>query len=388
MPSLLLGVSGSIAAFKVPEILRFLIKQKQFFSGIILTQNARQFVSPLVLEVLGKTKVYNHLHFFESSIPHLSLAKNSDALVVLPCTATAISKFANAIADDLLSATFLSFTGPKLLIPAMHSEMIENPIVQNNIARLKSYGVQILDSLYGELSSGDHGYGRMASAAWISNAIETLFLPKIDLSGKKILISMGGTREDIDSVRFISNRSTGKLGEALAFMAKFYGANVSIISTNPLEETHFETEIYVESAAQMQKAVLEKFPSQDALIMVAAVSDFSTDKQATKLKRRDQETFLTLKPSEDILKVASKQKVAHQKLIGFCLEETEQLDHEAKRKLNEKGLDFIVANTSDMIGKLKRTLTLYSAKNPEQPLQSTEKSLIESAHFLLANTLA
>ncbi|MFC1771678.1 bifunctional phosphopantothenoylcysteine decarboxylase/phosphopantothenate--cysteine ligase CoaBC, partial [Candidatus Margulisiibacteriota bacterium] len=266
--NLVLGITGGIAAYKIPELVRKLDKL-----GInvapVLTRNAHHFVTKTTLATLtGQEPLDDDKVFDSTHVPHLSLVESPSILVVAPATANIIAKFANGIADDFLSTAFLSFSGPKLIVPAMHSEMYLNPITQQNIKKLQAVGVHFLGPGIGALSCGDTGVGRMVDLDLICEKIESMFLPQLPLKSKKILITCGGTSEEIDNVRVITNLSTGKLGMKMAFLASFMGAEVGLISTVPvIDNPHLRDLVYVESAAEMKNGVEELVSSYDYLYM-------------------------------------------------------------------------------------------------------------------------
>ncbi len=365
-PHLVLGVTGSIAAYKTPELTRQLIKAG-FSVAPILSENAHHFVAEAALNVV--------------SMNHLEVAKTASVFVIAPATANIISKCAHGIADDLLTSAFLAFTGPKLIVPAMHTEMYLNPIIQDNIAKLKKYGVHFLGPDTGDLAVGDVGIGRMVDLELIVLKAQSLLLKPLPLAGKRIIVTAGGTRERMDSVRVISNLSTGKLGSMIAHVASFMGAKVDLISTVPvLSNPHLDV-VKVESVDDMKTAIEERVGMADALYMAAAVSDFAFETQASKIKRTNLK--LDLKPTPDILAGLSKKKKSC-RMIGFCLED-QDLEKRAREKLKKKNLDFIVANKPDSIGKDKRDVLILS-KNSAKAEQLRGISLIHAAHRLLELT--
>lgn len=377
---LILGISGGIAAYKIPELVRALIKD-QFKVRCVLTEHATHFVAPLSLAtVSGEPPLYNQ--FIEpEKITHIDLARNSDMFVVAPATANVIAKFAHGIADDLLSTLFLSFNGTKLIVPAMNTNMYLNPITQENIKKLQDIGVHFLGPDTGELACGDEGIGRMVDLDLIIKKIKSLCYKPIQLKGKRILVTAGGTSEPLDPVRMITNKSTGKMGLALANTATFWGAQVTLITTKPLPENNplIKSVIYVNTVEQMNQAVTQQIKKNDYLFMAAAVSDFTCPKSSQKLARAHK-LQLNLVGTTDILKsIASLKK--GKTYVGFCLAD-EHLEKVAQKKLVEKKLDYIVANTSNVIGQEKRTIALLSAKT-KKVTYFKEESLEALSHHLL-----
>ncbi len=370
----LLGISGSIAAYKTPELIRQL-KKVGISVTPILTDHARQFVTPLSLETVAETRLP------EDGILHLELGRSVEGIILAPATANLIAKLAAGIADDLLTTTVLSFTGPKIVVPAMHHEMWINPITQRNIATLKSFGFQILGPDSGALACGDLGEGRMVDLGLIVLSAQLLAFPALGLSEKRVLITSGGTREPLDSVRILTNLSTGQLGETLAHCAAILGAEVTLISTLPtLSNPGFRKFIPVDAVAQLETALISEFPTCDALIMAAAVSDFTVQKSDHKLSREGTQT-LSLTATPDLLRELSSQKT-HQQTIGFCLTDPEHLLTTARQKLRDKHLDAIVANPPAAIGASRRDATLITDQGLEKTLRQVD--LVTMAYEILS----
>jgi len=375
---ILFGVSGGIAAYKAPDAIRQLKKQG-YDVTVIITRNAEAFVSKITLAVVSENEVFTDEQFLSPQSYHLSLARSADAFVIFPATANTVAKCAHGISDNLLTTTFLSFEGPKAIFPAMHTEMYENKQTQENIHHLLQKGVQVIGPGVGDLACGDTGKGRLVDIQAVLTWLQIADNPVLSkIRGKSILITMGGTRESLDSVRCISNRSTGKLGNAISQLAYVFGACVSVITTIPLLDLGYEKITYVESVDDMRDALLEQFPDQKALIMAAAVSDFRPVFQETKIRRQDQLT-LRLEATEDLLGLLSKRE--DQQVIGFCLAD-HHLEQVAKEKLNKKELHYIVANTSEAIGKNSRDIMILSRSGSEKTYQ--DLSLEETAYEILS----
>lgn len=381
---ILLGISGGIAAYKTPELIRRLLKQ-----GIdvvpVLTHNALDFVTSLSIETVSGSLAYtDKTSHSPGKILHLELARATDMCVIAPATANIIAKLAAGIADDLLTTTVLSHQGPKIIVPAMHPEMFDNPITQCNLDRLKSYGFKCWGPARGELACGDIGAGRLIDLDLIVMAIQMQALPPLDLTGKRLLISSGGTQESIDPVRVITNRSTGQLGNMIAHLAALSGAQVTLVTTTvPLENPHLHSLLPVKTSGEMQDQLTQAFPFCDALIMAAAVSDFKPQITPTSKVNRQDSFTLELTGTPDILKSLVPLKT-HQKMIGFCLA-TDTLVEVAQKKLKDKSLDWIIANTPDAIGNTHRKMTLINASGDPRLV---DLPLMGAAHRILSTCLS
>ncbi len=352
---ILLGVSGSIAAYKSVFLLRLLQNQGADVQ-VIMTQNAEKFVTSLTFSTLSQKPVFSYL-WHESTgnqdwSLHVQIAQNADLIIIAPATMNTLSKLANGICDDALTATVFSASCPILIAPAMDREMYASPQNQKNLKILKEFGYQILPSESGFLASGLEGLGRMLEPQKIFEYIISALTPKI-LDKKNILINVGPTQEAIDPVRFISNHSTGKMGIAIAKWAYRMGGNVTVIS-GPLTISipEYLNTISVTSALEMLEAMQNHFRNSEIIIGSAAVADFKPQNYATqKIKKMDNSDTMNLELSKnpDILQELSKQKMPHQKLIGFALETQNELEN-AKSKLKKKNLDLIVLNSMQQEG--------------------------------------
>lgn len=340
---ILVGISGGIAAYKAAELVRLLVTAGAR-TPVVMTKSAQEFIAPLTFQTLSGEPVRTTL-FGPGSAPleHITLGQESDALVLAPATANLIGKLAAGIGDDLLTTLVLAATGPILVCPSMNVRMYENPIVQENLEDLKKAGFHILPPATGELACGVQGPGRLPEPAVIVEEITALLSPK-DLSGRKILVTAGPTHEDLDPVRFLSNRSTGKMGYALARVARRRGAAVCLVSgPSALPPPPGVERLMVRSALEMQEVLMEHFSQIDALLMAAAVSDYRpTSFMGRKIKRQGEEILLKLNHNPDILQELGKQKT-RQLLVGFAAE-TDDLKAHARDKLRRKNLDLIVAN--------------------------------------------
>lgn len=338
-----LGVSGGIACYKAVELVRLLVKAG-FKVHVIMTRGAMEFVTPLTFQTLSgqpvATEIFNLTQ--ESEIGHINLADAADLFVVAPATANIIGKIANGIADDLLTTVVMATQAPVLVAPAMNVHMYDNPVLQENLRKLRRVGYSVMEPAAGYLACGYEGKGRLPDPEKILEEIERLFKKK-DLGGEKFLITAGPNREPVDPVRYISNRSSGKMGYALARSAVRRGAEVVLISgPTSLEPPAGARFVAVTTAAEMRAAVLKEFPLCTAVVMAAAVADYHAAAVAeTKMKRRGP-VDLRLEPNPDILKELGQSKNG-QWLLGFAAE-TEDLTANAQKKLREKNLDMVVAN--------------------------------------------
>jgi phosphopantothenoylcysteine decarboxylase/phosphopantothenate--cysteine ligase len=340
---ILLGVTGGIAAYKAAELARRLICAGARVK-VVMTAAAREFVSPLTFQALTGEKVVTAMFGPEAEpLEHVALGQEVDAIVVAPATANLIGKLAAGIGDDLLTTCLLAASKPVLLCPAMNVEMWRNPVVQENLDRLRDRGLQVMDPAAGELACGAVGLGRLPEPELIVEAAARLVSPQ-DLAGRQVLVTAGPTHEDCDPVRFLTNRSSGKMGYALARVAWRRGAEISLISgPSALAAPYGVERVSVRSAQEMLAAVQERFSQADALLMAAAVGDYRpVNCEIKKLKRGRSEPRLELAPNPDILREMSRHKT-RQVMVGFAAE-THDLESEARRKLEEKNLDFIVAN--------------------------------------------
>ncbi|SRR5713226_9314413 len=342
--TVVLGVTGGIACYKAVELVRLLIRDGSAVQ-VIMTRGAMEFVTPLTFQTLsGKpvaTETFNLTQ--ESEIGHINLADSADLFVIAPATANIIGKMAAGIADDLLTTVLLATRAPILIAPAMNIHMYENPLVQENIRKLRRAGYHFMEPAEGYLACGYEGKGRLPEPERIFEKIVGL-LKKRDLAGERLLITAGPSREPLDPVRYISNRSSGKMGYALARVALLRGAEVVLVSgPTALEPPSGARLIAVTTAAEMRRAVLEEFPGCTAVVMAAAVADYhAAEFSQRKMKRGKGPLELRLEPNPDILKELGAKKNG-KLLVGFAAE-TDDLTANAAKKLREKNLDIIVAN--------------------------------------------
>jgi phosphopantothenoylcysteine decarboxylase/phosphopantothenate--cysteine ligase len=340
---IVLGVTGGIAAYKAVEISRRLVDAGAHVVPV-MTEAAERFLGAMTLSALASEPVKTHLWDDpETPIPHTKLGQGADLILVAPATARLIAAYRIGLSTDLLTNVLLATRAPVMICPAMHTEMWEHPSVVDNIATLRQRGVHIVDPESGRLAGGDSGAGRLASPESIVAAVERLLSPG-DMSGMRVVISAGGTREPIDAVRVIANRSSGKQGYALAAEAAARGASVSLVSTVDLPVPAGVGVERVETAAEMQTAIVRFAADADVIVMAAAVADFRPVVASEgKLKKRDGVPEIVLEPTPDILAGLGERKPVDQILVGFAAE-TDDLAANAQRKLEAKRLDLIVAN--------------------------------------------
>jgi phosphopantothenoylcysteine decarboxylase/phosphopantothenate--cysteine ligase len=337
--SALLGVTGGVAAYKTIDLARRL-REEDSSVTVILTRSAGNFVTPLSLEVASGNKVYSDL--FDNPMAHITLPAQADVMIVAPATANIIGKFARGIADDLLSTCLLSFRGKVVIAPSMNWRMYENPVLRDNLDSLLSRGVVQVGPVEGSLACGEEGVGRMADVGDIIESVRASLAEK-DLMHMKIVVTAGPTREYLDPVRFISNRSSGKMGYAIARAALRRGAEVALISgPSHLDQPRGVRFMPVETAMEMRDAVMRELPSSDVLIMSAAVSDFMPRETSSGKVEKKGGLLLRLSPTPDIISEVAKKK-KHPFIIGFAAE-TSGKTEEAKKKLMKKGMDLIVFN--------------------------------------------
>ncbi|MDH5173925.1 MAG: bifunctional phosphopantothenoylcysteine decarboxylase/phosphopantothenate--cysteine ligase CoaBC [Elusimicrobiota bacterium] len=356
-----LGITGSIAAYKACEIVSRL-KEWGAEVFVIMTDAATHFVTPLTFQTLSGNKIYLNLFDLPEKweLEHISLAERADLILIAPATANIIAKLAGGIADDLLSTTVLASEAPTLIAPAMHETMYKNSFTQANIEKLKEKGFKFIGPEYGKLASGKSGVGRLASNDKIMDSVKDILDIERDMVGKTFLITAGPTREYLDPVRYISNASSGKMGYVLAEVAQRRGAEVILISgpTNIKPPEGVNT-IFVESALDMEKEVVKYVPRSDVVIASAAVSDYRPEKrEKEKIKTKLQKKSINLVRNPDILGKLGKQKDA-KCLIGFALE-TKALEKNARQKLKEKNLDMIIANTAGAMSQNEATVKIFT----------------------------
>jgi len=378
-----LGVSGGIAAYKAVEVCRRLVDAGAYVSPI-LTEDAHRFIGPVTFSALASEPVHTSLWDDASPIPHTRLGQTADVIVVAPATARIISAYATGSSYDLLTATLIATRAPVVICPAMHTEMWEHPAVQHNIEVLRSRGVIIVDPQEGRLAGGDIGAGRLADPDTIVGAVESVLSGRgQDLAGISVVVTAGGTREPIDAVRVIANRSSGKQGYAIAEEAHKRGATVTLISTVARATLSGISVVEVETAAQMLHAVEQHAPQSDVVVMTAAVADFRPVHVADgKIKKHNGIPEITLEPTPDILASLGTAKSTGQVLVGFAAETNDVVDN-ARGKLKKKNLDLIVANDVSApgvgFGHSTNAVTIISADGTETFVPLADKHTIATA---------
>ena len=348
-PRVVLGVCGGIAAYKAVEVCRRLVD-----AGVhvvpLLTEDAERFVGAVTFSALASEPVQRTLWSERSPIPHTTLGQSADLIIVAPATAHTIARYASGLADDLLAATLLATRAPVVVCPAMHTEMWEHPSVRDNLALLERRGVVVVPPESGRLAGGDSGEGRLADPAVIVEHVlrQLATPPRADLAGVRVVVSAGGTREPIDPVRVLTNRSSGKQGHAVAVAAARRGAQVTLVTTSsldlPPDVAPAVTRVDVETAADVERAMGAAAPSADVVIMAAAVADFRPKQSAgSKLSREDGVPEVVLEATPDVLAGLVARRAEGQLLVGFAAE-TQDVLARGRRKLARKGVDLLVVN--------------------------------------------
>ena len=348
-PRVVLGVSGGIAAYKAVEICRRLVDAGVHVTPV-LTHDATRFVGALTFSALASEPAQLSLWDEASPIPHTTLGQSADLVVVAPATAHTIARYAAGLSDDLLMATLLATRAPVIVCPAMHTEMWEHPSVRDNLATLERRGVEIVPPETGRLAGGDSGEGRLADPAVIAERVLQRLgrLAVRDLAGARVVVSAGGTREPLDPVRFITNRSSGKQGHAIAVAAARRGADVTLVTASPLplppDAAAAITRVDVETAADMEQAVGAASEGADVVVMAAAVADFRPKALAdSKMSKEEGVPELVLEPTPDILAGLARRRTPGQVLVGFAAETHDAVER-GRRKLERKAVDLLVVN--------------------------------------------
>ena len=388
--TVVLGVTGSIAAYKIANLARMLVKQ-HCEVHVLMTQNATNFINPITFETLTKHKclIDTFDRNFEFSVEHVALAKAADVVMIAPASANVIGKIANGIADDMLTTTVMACPCKKIVSPAMNHNMFHNPIVQDNIEKLKHYGYEIVEPAHGMLANGDMGDGRMPDEELLFEYIVKEIAFEKDLAGKKVLVTAGATMEKIDPVRYISNHSTGKMGYAIAENAMLRGADVTLITGKSiLTPPPFINVVPVISAQDMFDAVRDCMEEQDIIIKAAAVADYRPVNPAEeKIKKQEDDMSIRLERTDDILGYIGEHKKPGQFICGFSMETQNMLEN-SRKKLLKKKADMIVANNLKQegagFGVDTNIVTFITADDVEEmPIMSKE----EVAFLLLKKIL-
>ena len=378
--TVILGVSGSIAAYKIASLASALVKL-HCDVHVIMTKNATNFIHPITFETLtgNKCLVDTFDRNFEFSVEHVSIAKKADVALIAPASANVIAKMAHGLADDMLTTTILACQCPKIVAPAMNTRMFRNSIVQDNIKLLKCYGMEVIDPASGYLACGDTGEGKMPEPELLLQYILKALVTEKDLEGVNVLVTAGPTREAIDPVRYITNHSTGKMGYAVAKAAAMRGANVTLVSgPTELPAPPFVEVVDVVSAEDMFQAVTTRAAKQDIIIKTAAVADYRPAVVATeKVKKKDGDLSIALERTKDILAYLGEHKREGQFLCGFSME-TENMLENSITKLVKKNLDMVIANNLKVegagFGTNTNVVTIITRKGGEQlPLMSKDE---------------
>lgn len=351
MKHIVVGITGGIAAFKTCQMVSDLTKKYEV--QVIMTPHATNFIHPLTFETLTGRKclIDTFDRNFSYEVEHISVAKWADAFVVAPATANVIAKFAHGICDDMLTTTFLACKAPKVIAPAMNTNMYDNPITQQNLQSLRSLGMQIVEPVSGLLACGDTGRGKMADIDIIEEAVEMTLHGDKPLAGRRVLVTAGPTQEAMDPVRYITNHSSGKMGYEVARAARNLGAEVTLVSGQcGLKPPYGMETVSVISAEDMYQAVTSRAAYCDYIVMAAAVADYTPAVTAEdKIKKKDDDMSIALKRTHDILKTLGERKSRGQVLCGFAME-TQNLLENARKKLEAKNADMIVANNLKVEG--------------------------------------
>ena len=350
--TVILGVTGSSAAYKIATLASMLVK-KQASVHVIMTKNATNFINPITFETLTghKCLVDTFDRNFEFQVEHVSMAKQADVVMVAPASANVIGKLAHGLADDMLTTTLLACKCPKIVSPAMNTAMFENPIVQDNLKILEKYGYEVIQPASGYLACGDTGAGKMPEAETLYQYIERTLADPKDLIGKKVLVTAGPTQENIDPVRYITNHSSGKMGYAVAKAAMLRGADVTLVSgQTALTPPMFVKYVQITTAEEMYQEVTSRSDEQDIIIKAAAVADYRPKTvYENKVKKKEGQMAIELERTRDILAYLGEHKKENQFLCGFSME-TENMIGNSRAKLQKKNLDMVAANNVKVEG--------------------------------------
>ena len=388
--TVLLGVTGGIAAYKAAALASALVKLHASVE-VVMTKNATEFITPLTFEELTghRVMVDTFDRNFQHQVEHISLAQRTDLMIVAPATANVCAKLAHGLADDMLTTTALACRCPKLIAPAMNTNMYENPVTQDNLALLRRYGWEVIEPASGRLACGALGKGKLPEPEELAQYIlRAIAMPK-DMAGKKVLVTAGPTRESLDPVRFLTNHSSGKMGYAIAKMAMLRGAEVTLISgPTALTPPPFVKVIPITSAQEMFAAVAAEAPTADYIFKAAAVADYTpAETSDEKMKKKDGDLTIPLKRTQDILKFLGENRRQGQIICGFSME-TQNMIENSRQKLTKKGVDMICANNLKQdgagFGVDTNVITLITAdETTELPLLRKEAA----ANAILDKTL-
>lgn len=379
--TVVLGVTGSIAAYKIANLASMLVKN-HCDVHVIMTQNATNFINPIAFETLTNHKclVDTFDRNFEFHVGHVSVAQKADVMLIAPASANIIGKIAHGIADDMLSTTVMACSGKVILSPAMNVHMYENPILQDNLKTLRHYGYEIIDPAVGYLACGDTGAGKMPEPEVLFQYILKEIACEKDMEGINVMVTAGPTREAIDPVRYITNHSTGKMGYAIARRAMLRGANVTLVSGPvSIPSVPFVKTVPIVSAEDMFQAVKENLPENDILIKSAAVADYRPPKiNSEKMKKKDGDMSIELERTTDILQYVGEHRTKEQVICGFSMETQNMLEN-SRKKLEKKKLDMIVANNLKDKGAgfgTDTNLVTIITKEEEKSLELMSKDMV------------
>ena len=377
--TILLGVTGGIAAYKAAALASALVKQHAAVE-VVMTENATRFVTPLTFEQLTgrRTMVDTFDRNFSHQVEHIALAERTDLVIIAPATANICAKLAHGLADDMLTTTVLACRCPKLIAPAMNTNMYENPVTQDNMDTLRRYGWEVIEPASGRLACGAVGKGKMPEPEYlVQHILRHLALPH-DLAGKKVLVTAGPTQEALDPVRYLTNHSTGKMGYAIARMAMLRGADVTLVSgPTSIVPPPFVNVVNITSAQDMFDVVAANAPTADFIFKAAAVADYTPAEYSdNKMKKKDGDMSISLKRTQDILKYLGEHRRTDQVICGFSME-TENMLENSREKLRKKNVDMICANNLKVAGAgFGVDTNIITVITPEEtvelPLQSKE----------------
>ena len=388
--TVLLGVTGSIAAYKIANLASMLVKL-HCNVHVIMTKNATNFINPITFETLTNNRclVDTFDRNFQYNVEHVSLAKQADVVLIAPASANVMAKLAHGLADDMLTTTVLACNCKKIVSPAMNTQMYNNPITQDNMKILRNYGFEVIDPASGYLACGDIGAGKMPEPEVLLDYILKEIAFEKDMEGMNVLVTAGPTQESLDPVRFISNHSTGKMGYAIATNAMLRGANVTLVSgpTN-IKKPPFVNVINIKSAQDMFEAVTSHAENQDIIIKSAAVADYTPESVSDeKVKKKDGDMSIPLKRTQDILKYLGEHKKEGQFLCGFSMETQNMLEN-SRAKLEKKNLDMIIANNLKVAGAGFGTDTnIVTMITKDEEIELPIMSKAEVAHEILSRIL-
>ena len=377
--TIVLGVTGGIACFKAAALASMLVKQHANVQ-VIMTENATKFVTPLTFEQLTGRKALTDTfdRNFQHSVEHIAVADRADLVLIAPATANIIAKLAHGLADDMLTTTVLACDCPKAIAPAMNTKMYENPVTQDNLAVLRRYGWEVAEPASGHLACGTEGKGRLPEPEELLELCLHAIAREKDLRGKRVLVTAGPTREALDPVRYLTNRSSGRMGYAIAKAAARRGAEVTLVSgPTALPRPGYMEIVDVESAREMFDAVTSRAPEMDIIIKAAAVADYRpADVAEDKIKKKDGDLSIPLERTRDILGTLGQRKREGQFLCGFSMETRDLIDN-SRKKLTKKNLDMVAANNVKVegagFGVETNVLTLITAEGEKElPLMSKD----------------